>query len=46
VAAAIPAVELRNVEMASLLGARIVILDVLARAETMVGFAASRPGWC
>lgn len=45
-AAAISSVELRNVERASLLGARIVMLDALARAETMVGFAASRPGWC
>lgn len=43
VAAALPVVELRNVDIASLLGARIVMLVALLRADTRDGFVPRRP---
>jgi hypothetical protein len=45
-AAACPVDELRNADRASLLGARIVMLLALLRADTRVGFADKRPRLC
>ena len=43
VAAASPVDELRNVAKASLLGARMVMLLALPRADTRLGLVARRP---
>jgi hypothetical protein len=42
-AAAWPVEELRNVDKAALLGARMVMLEALPRVDTRVGFVARRP---
>ena len=45
-AAALPAVELRNVENALLFGARMVMPVALPRADTRDGYPERRPGMC